>query len=202
MKRRSVGLVDYGVGNLASLSNCLSSLDYNVKISKDCKQLDALDMLILPGVGAFPVAINALKESSLDNFIVEKTIHGKPLIGICLGMQLLATASDEFGAGDGLNLIPGRVEKLQSGRPNIGWNYVHPVGDGATPLTFSRHFYFNHSFHFKAPPCCTVGLTNHDESLVSAIVRDNIIGFQFHPEKSQAAGKALLKQALEYLVNA
>ena len=202
MKRRSVGVVDYGAGNLASIANCLVSLGFKVKISKSAEQLADLDALVLPGVGAFPGAMRALKETSLDNFIVQAANNGKPLVGICLGMQLLATYSDEFGGSNGLDLLPGSVERLQSKRSHIGWNYVESCGEMKIRLQFCRHFYFNHSFHLKVPDPYVIGVADCEGSVVSAVANDNIMGFQFHPEKSQVAGKLVLKQALEALLRA
>ena len=202
MKRRSVGVVDYGAGNLANIANCLVSLGFKVKISNSAEQLAAFDVLVLPGVGAFPGAMRSLREADLDYFIVQAADNGKPLVGICLGMQLLATYSDEFGGSNGLNLLPGSVEKLQSEQSHIGWNYVESFGEMKTQLQFCRHFYFNHSFHLKVPDPYVIGVTDCDGSVVSAVARDNIVGFQFHPEKSQLAGKLILKQALENLLHA
>lgn len=202
MKRRSVGVVDYGAGNLANIANCLVNLGFKVKISNRAEQLAAVDVLFLPGVGAFPGAMRSLEETSLDYFIVQAANNGKPLVGICLGMQLLATNSEEFGGSNGLNLLPGSVERLQGGRSHIGWNYVESCGENKNQMQFCRHFYFNHSFQLKVPNPYVVGVTDCDGSVVSAVTNENIVGFQFHPEKSQSAGKLVLKQALEGLLHA
>lgn len=202
MKRRFVGVVDYGAGNLANIANCVASLGFKVRISNSAERLAACDALVLPGVGAFPGAMMSLKKGSLDYFIVQAVKNGKPLVGICLGMQLLGTYSDEFGGSHGLNLLPGSVERLQSEQSHIGWNYVESCGEMKTRLQFCRHFYFNHSFHLKVPDRYVIGVTDCEGSVVSAVARDNIVGFQFHPEKSQLAGKLILKQALDDLLHA
>ena len=202
MKRRSVGVVDYGAGNLANIANCLANLGFKVKISNRADQLAALDVLFLPGVGAFPSAMRSLEETSLDDFIVQAANNGKPLVGICLGMQLLATYSYEFGGSNGLDLLPGTVERLQGEQSHIGWNYVESCVETESRLQFCRHFYFNHSFHLKVPNLYVIGVTDCDGSVVSAVAKENIVGFQFHPEKSQSAGKLILQQALEDLLHA
>jgi len=201
-----IGIIDYGMGNLSSVKNALDFINAESVISEDVDVLKSCDGLILPGVGAFPDAIKRLKDTGLDIFIKEY-VKERPLIGICLGMQLLFDKSYEFGECRGLSLIKGEVVKLTAYEndpsyliPHMGWNSLEftPSGKASVLLKDTREgdfVYFVHSF--KADKM------NEEELLaycqygekIPAVVTDgrNVFGAQFHPEKSESVGISLLK---------
>ncbi|MCX6938749.1 MAG: imidazole glycerol phosphate synthase subunit HisH [Verrucomicrobia bacterium] len=200
MSRLGIGIVDYGVGNLTSVGRTLYALGYRCKISSRPEDLDAQDLLVLPGVGAFPPAMAALEARGLTGYLRDRAAAGRPLLGICLGMQLLAESSTEYGLTAGLGLIRGRVCALPSLRSHIGWNQIALAGDD--PLFSAvgdETFYFNHSFALE----CAPGLVRATATLRTTfpvIVRQGaVIGIQFHPEKSQLAGRNLLRNVIHGL---
>jgi len=204
-RRITAGLVDYGAGNLASVARALTGLGYRARISRDIETLGSTDVLVLPGVGAFPAAMAALHQHRLVDFIQGQARRGQPIIGICLGMQLLAHSSAEQGFTTGLGLIPGQVLPLQTARWHIGWNSMEVTTDD--PLlrpSDGLSMYFNHSFVFHAPAEYTAAVSRVDDApdraFAVAVRRNNIVGLQFHPEKSQLAGRALLKNVIEGLL--
>jgi len=203
MSRRTIGIVDYGVGNHASVWRALHALDYRCRISRDPAVLSATDLLLLPGVGAFPPAMRALHQHGLVGYLQEQARTGQPFVGICLGMQLMADASSEFGVTAGLGLIPGQVNALPQANWHIGWNSIETVGDdkllrGADGCAV----YFNHSFTFDAAAEYRIGLARLAEAFTVAVRRENMVGLQFHPEKSQATGRAVLRNVIEELCRA
>ena len=199
-----IGVLDYGAGNLHSVSNALNLLGMDVVLVDKAVPCSEIDSLIIPGVGAFKPAMDRIRERHLDTFVHEFHKSGKTIIGICLGMQLLATSSSEHSLSSGLNLISGEINKIDGVNklPSIGWYRVEvkgtPFNDRAVEIINNNYFYFVHSYHFRP--------TNNDKLLgtyqidcapVSAIVgSENVIGFQFHPEKSGEAGLALLYECL------
>ncbi len=200
MSRRTVGIVNYGVGNHASVWRALHAMGYRCRVSNDPAVLRGTDLLLLPGVGAFAEAMKALHAAGLATFIQEQARNGKPLMGLCLGMQLLADTSQEFGTHAGLGLVPGHVVALRQPRWHIGWNTieVRQAGSFLQPSD-GQSFYFNHSYVFDAPEeyrCCVVRV---GEAVTVGVRRANVVGFQFHPEKSQQAGRQLLCNAIEGL---
>jgi imidazole glycerol phosphate synthase glutamine amidotransferase subunit len=200
---KTIGVVDYGVGNHASVGQALRGLGYRVRLTAEAAQLDATDLLVLPGVGAFPPAMHALHQRGLVVYLRTQAEAGRPLLGICLGMQLLATGSHEHGYTPGLDLIPGEVHQMEGARWHIGWNEVECVGDDPLLRTsHRRHFYFNHSCVYNGPPQYRIGVARHPAPIAAAIRRANIVGVQFHPEKSQEAGQALLRNVIEGLAHA
>ena len=205
-RRITAGLVDYGAGNLASVARALTGLGYRCRASRDIETLGAADVLVLPGVGAFPAAMAALHRHRLVDFIQGQARCGQPIVGICLGMQLLAHGSSEQGLTTGLGLIPGQVQALQAARWHIGWNHVEvTTADPLLRPSDGQSMYFNHSFVFHAPPEYTVAVSRVDDApdraFAVAVRRHHIVGLQFHPEKSQAAGRALLKNVIEGLLS-
>ena len=197
-RKITLGIVDYDVGNHASIRRVLHMLGYRCRISKDPDTLSASDMIILPGVGAFPEAMASLREYGLNEFLQTTATSGKPILGVCLGMQLLATSSEEHGMTDGLNLIPGHVLPMGEGRWHIGWNSIEMTGND--PLLIKSDgeiMYFNHSFHFSCDDAFRSATTTHDEVYTSIVRRENVVGIQFHPEKSHVPGHALLKSIIE-----
>lgn len=203
MSRTTVGLVDYGVGNHASVSHVLYDVGFRVRVAANAKELDACDVLLLPGVGAFPAAMAQLRKNGLDTYLSEAAQAGRPLLGICLGMHLLAQESFEQGHTRGLGILPGRVVPLEEAPWHIGWNALECVGDDPTlRASHGESFYFNHSFKIvDAEPCVTAQARLPQP--VTAIVRlDRVAGLQFHPEKSQSAGTRLLQNLITELAHA
>lgn len=203
MKHSTVGIIDYGIGNHASVAHSLRDIGFRVRVSADMEVLNEVDILLLPGVGAYPSAMRALHERGLVHYLQDQAREQRPIIGICLGMQLLASASHELHYTVGLDLIPGEVVPLTEPKWHIGWNTIECVQDD--PLfgpSDGQAFYFNHSFMYQGPAEYQVCVSRHPTPIPSVIRRGNIIGLQFHPEKSQAAGKALLKNIISRLAHA
>lgn len=203
MSKLSVGIVNYGVGNLASVRHCLQELDFRCRVSDDTAVLSGCDLLLLPGVGAFPLAMKALQARGLDRYLVDQSAQGRPLLGICLGMQLLTDASHEGGLTRGLGLVPGEVVSLGHGRWHIGWNSVEKVAPSTLfDLDGGDSFYFNHSYVYRGADEYQLCRTGFDGDFASMIGAGKTVGIQFHPEKSQLAGRALLQQIVRRLCDA
>jgi glutamine amidotransferase len=198
----TIGLVNCGSGNYGSVRNALRFLGLEPLEVRRPADLDDCQAIILPGVGAFPAVMRRLREAGLDGPIRRNALDRlKPFLGICVGMQVLADTGEEFGPTPGLGLIPGSVEPLRPAPghrvPHIGWNAVRPAracplfdgpGDEAT-------FYFAHGFAFRPARAGHIAATtDHGGPIVAAVQRDNIFGVQFHPEKSQRDGLALLRR--------
>jgi len=198
-------IIDYGMGNLRSVENALAHVGGRSLISGDPEIIRNADRLILPGVGAFGDAMANLKRRDLDNAIRHAIDKGTPLLGLCLGLQLLFTRSEEFGDHEGLNLIPGSVLKIDEPGlrvPHIGWNQIE--GDRPNLLLEGipegSYFYFVHSFYVKPDNQeHTLRWTSYGNRFCSIACRDKVWGAQFHPEKSQDAGKRLLRNFLKIL---
>jgi len=197
----TVGIVDYGVGNHNSVHYTLSYLGIRCRVSDDYTLLNACDLLLLPGVGAFRPAMKALEKKGLDRFLIDQARRQKPILGICLGMQLLGKSSSEDGWTAGLGLIPGDVVSLGVDCWHIGWNTVmQKKSDPIFEVANNQDFYFNHSHAFKALDEFVVSTTNLGDIRFASVVRvGNVVGIQFHPEKSQRAGHALLRAVIEGL---
>lgn len=194
----NIGILDLGMGNLHSVANAIYQLGYD-PVTATAGPFDAFSHLIIPGVGQFATAMANLHARDLYSAIYGYAASGRPLLGICLGMHLLATSGTEGGLTGGLGLVPGRVDRLAVPEairiPHVGWNTVnqrraHPLLAGIKP---GRDFYFVHSYAFRCDEASDV-LTDTDYGAVftSAVARRNVAGFQFHPEKSQANGLKLL----------
>lgn len=199
----TIGIVDYGMGNHASVAHRLRDIGFRVRTSKDPAELDLVDALILPGVGAFPAAMRALHEHGLVAYLQAQARLQRPIVGICLGMQLLASASHEHEYTAGLDLIPGEIVTFADHSWHIGWNTLKCTQDD--PLlgpSDGEAFYFNHSFYYQGPSEYQVAITRHPSAFAGVIRRGSVVGLQFHPEKSQAAGKVLLKNLLSGLIHA
>jgi glutamine amidotransferase len=192
-----VGIIDYGVGNLRSVENAFAATGCTAVVSSDEKVLRQAERLVLPGVGAFGACMKALTERGLDELVRERVAQGTPLLGVCVGMQMLFEESDEFGRKPGLGLLPGRVRRFAGELvvPQVGWNQIsqrsaYPLFAGIADQTF---FYFVHSYYCESDdPAIVVGETEYGATYASVVARDNVCGVQFHPEKSQAAGLRLL----------
>lgn len=199
-----IGIVDYGMGNLHSVSKALERLELDYILTDDINELMKTDGLLLPGVGAFPDAMVTLNKMGLTDFLQEWAAQGKPLLGICLGMQLLFEESDEHGHTEGLKLLPGRVERFR-GRYDDGSTYKVPHM-GWNNLTFQKpehsllkdveegHVYFVHSYVVKqSDDDVLIATSDYDGTVPAVVGRDNVLGTQFHPEKSSHVGMAILR---------
>lgn len=203
MIRREVGIVDFGIGNHASVLRVVQSLGHRSYVSDSPERLAGAEVLLLPGVGAFPPAMAALESRGLVDVIGGHARKGKPVIGICLGMQLLTDGSDEVRETAGLGLIPGKVSELHSYRRHIGWNViVAGQPDELFSPSVGEPFFFNHSFAYDGPAECKVCVTADDPPVTAAVRLDNVVGLQFHPEKSQSAGRQLLARLIKGLCKA
>lgn len=197
-----VGIVDYGVGNLRSLENAFRKVGADCIISSLQNELSKTDILVLPGVGAFRDAIKNLE--SLSNFILDNVKQGKPLLGICLGMQLLFSESTEDGLYQGLDIIKGRVVKLPPSVkiPHIGWNTL--IKERNSPLLEgvpnNSYVYFVHSYYpIPEDPNVNLALTDYGVKFSSIIQYKDVYATQFHPEKSGKVGIKLLENLVKFL---
>lgn len=203
MRTPIIGIVDYGVGNHASVIHSLRDIGVRVRVSDQPEVLDTADVLVLPGVGAFPSAMKALHKRGLVNYLQQQARKQRSMIGICLGMQLLTSGSYELEYTEGLDLIPGSVVPLSGAKWHIGWNTLECIGIDSLLQSSDRNvFYFNHSFCYQGPTEFQIGIARHPDPFVCAIRRGNIVGVQFHPEKSQYAGKHLLQNLIDDLLYA
>jgi imidazole glycerol phosphate synthase glutamine amidotransferase subunit len=201
--RRSVAIVDYGVGNFSSVMSTIRRIGHRCRVSSDRDVLSASDVLILPGVGAFPTAMEHLTSTGLDQFVKERAAAGQPLIGLCLGMQLMVDESVEHQTTSGLGLIPGRVVPFDQAPWHIGWNTIENVSrDPLLESTDGRAVYFNHSYVLDTPAEFHLCITRLTAPFASGIRRGNVVGLQFHPEKSQEAGREILSSLIEGLCHA
>jgi len=195
-------IVDYGMGNLRSVEKAVEAVGGRPVISGDPDAVRKAERLILPGVGAFGDAMENLRRQGLDNAVREAVGRGKPLLGLCLGLQLLFTESEEFGRHEGLDLIPGKVLKFQEPGlrvPHVGWNQIE--GTQLNPLlqgiAEGSYFYFVHSYYVEPDkPEDVLRWTSYGRPFCSIACRGKVWGAQFHPEKSQDAGKRLLQNFL------
>ena len=200
-----IAIVNYGVGNLFSLSSSFAAIGRDVLVTSSPDDLRRAERIILPGVGAFEDAARKLFSSGLAEPLLEEVRRGKPLLGICLGMQLLFTKSYEFGEHDGLNLIPGSVraisEVIPEGLkiPQMGWNSLHLAKAGGV-FANSRegdYVYFVHSYSAHCEDKYITATTNYGSGLTAAVQSGNVYGVQFHPEKSGAVGLGILRAFCE-----
>lgn len=200
----NVCILDYGSGNVSSVFYALKTLTDNVVISNDDKEIERATHLILPGVGSFKSAMDKMKQTNLiEKCHTSVFVRKKPFLGICVGMQILASKGYEHGECAGLAWIPGTVQKLETPGlriPHVGWN--NPLIKTPHPILKSIHndidFYFTHSYYFKPQEENAILATcDYGDLFPCMVYKDNIFGVQFHPEKSQKAGKILLKNFLD-----
>ena len=201
-----IAIVDYGMGNRRSVEKALEHVGADPRLTADHDEIRGADGIVVPGVGAFPEAMRRLGAAGLDELIVERARAGAPVLGLCLGMQLLFDASDEHEGADGLGLLGGRVRALRAPRiPHIGWNLVtfrrpSKLTDG---LGEAAAFYHVHSFVCEPDDeADVVGRGEYGERFASIVERDNVMGCQFHPEKSSRDGLALLRNFAKVAVAA
>ncbi len=203
-----LAIVDYGVGNLFSLTCSLNAIGVEAVVTGDEAVLARADRVILPGVGAFGDAADALRRRGLDRVVLREVEKGKPLLGICLGMQLLFDYSVEYGRHRGLGLIPGSVQPIRPvvpeeyKVPHIGWNALHfpkdrPVSPLFRYIKEGECVYFVHSFYGTDCEPNTIATAEYGPELTAAVARDNVYGAQFHPEKSGRTGLNILKAFCE-----
>lgn len=193
-------IVDYGMGNLRSVQKGFERIGSNALVSRDIKDIESADKLVLPGVGAFPECMKNLTHLGLVRPILDFLGSGKPFLGICLGLQLLFDESEEFGLNEGLKVIPGKVKAFSRGMglkiPHMGWNQVIfkkdvPIFEGIANGSF---FYFVHSYFVEPALKSDIATeTEYGVTFTSSIARNNIFALQFHPEKSQENGLKVLR---------
>jgi len=201
-----IAIVDYGVGNLFSLKSSFAAIGVDAVVTGDSDVIAAADKIILPGVGAFGDAADKLRESGLDKVVIAEAKKGKPLMGICLGMQLLFEDSSEFGLHKGLGLVPGNVVPIadvipsELKIPQIGWNALHFHGEKSPIFKYINEndcVYFVHSFYGSNCAGYTIASTEYGAELTAAVQNGNVYGCQFHPEKSGRVGLAILRAFCE-----
>jgi len=201
-----IAIVDYGVGNLFSLKSSLKAIGVQAEVTGDAQQLRAADKIILPGVGAFGDAADKLRATGLDRVIIEEARNGKPLLGICLGMQLLFEKGYEYGEHEGLGLVPGSVrpiaERIPEGLkiPHIGWNALHFNGTQSPIFRYISEndcVYFVHSFYGAECDGYVIATAEYGAELTAAVQNKNVYGCQFHPEKSGNVGLSILRAFCE-----
>lgn len=201
-----IAIIDYGVGNLFSLKSSFLKIGEIAEVTSNVEQIKNADRIILPGVGAFGDAAKKLRDSGLDKVVIESANSGKPLMGICLGMQLLFEKGYEYGEHDGLGLLSGKVVPIQDAItddlkiPHIGWNRLDFTKgkDGLFKYINDGDFvYFVHSYYAADCEDSVIATTEYSVDLTAAVRRGNVCGCQFHPEKSGDVGLAILKAFCE-----
>ena len=195
-----IGILDADIGNLKSLSNAIYSLGYDVELVQDSARFDDLTHLLIPGVGAYRTAMLHIDQCNARDAVLAFAESGRPVLGICLGMQVLSSWGDEGGIAQGLGIIPGRVVRLAPDGglhlPHVGWNTTrfhaqHPVFRN---VKNDRDFYYVHSYQFVCDdPVHAVGFSDYGGTFAAIVANRNVLGFQFHPEKSQSNGLKLLE---------
>lgn len=201
-----VAIIDYGVGNLFSLCSSFKAIGQEAVITNDRETIAKADRLILPGVGAFEDAAKKLRESGMDAVLKQEASRGKPLMGICLGMQLLFEKSFEFGEHDGLGLLDGRVVPMEGvipealKIPHIGWNALNIKNESCPIFKYTKQgdcVYFVHSYYASGCGDSLAASTDYGVEMTAAVHKDNLFGCQFHPEKSGRVGLGILRAFCE-----
>lgn len=201
-----IAIVDYGVGNLFSLKSSLSAIGADVTVTGDAGSISCADKIILPGVGAFGDAAEKLRVTGLADVLKTAAAKGVPILGICLGMQLLLEKSFEYGEHEGLGLIHGEIRPISEAIPSelkipqIGWNSLNFTGERSPIFKYINDgdfVYFVHSFHGTNCDANTIAVTEYGAELTAAVACDNVFGCQFHPEKSGEVGLNILRAFCE-----
>ena len=201
-----IAIVDYGVGNLFSLQSSFRAIGSDMIVTNDKNKIKDAEKIILPGVGAFEEAARKLNQAGLGELVINEANSGKPLMGICLGMQLLLEKSFEFGEHTGLGLIPGEIRPISEvipenlKVPQIGWNSLKIKGEKSPLFKYINDgdfVYFVHSYHGTNCTKNTIATTDYGAELTAAVAKDNIFGCQFHPEKSGSVGLSILRAFCE-----
>lgn len=196
-----IALIDYGIGNLRSVQKALEHVGADVQLTEDPRVIRAAEKVVLPGVGAFGDGMKGLHARGLAEVVKEIAARGTPLLGICVGMQVLFEASEEMGEHAGLGILPGRVKRFpviptpNLKVPQTGWNQIQPCTDSPLfcGLIPGAYAYFNHGYYCAAQPDDTLATTDYGGAYASVVGRGRVYGIQFHPEKSQHVGLLLLK---------
>ena len=200
-----IAIIDYGVGNLFSLLSSFKRIGADAVVTSNKETIEKADKIILPGVGAFQDAAQKLRESGLGEVVKKQAQNGKPLMGICLGMQLLFEKSFEYGEHEGLGLLKGKVVPIKGAVdpslkiPQIGWNGLHFTRPHFLfkYIKEGDHTYFVHSYHATDCKESVIATTEYDKDLTAAVGKDNVLGCQFHPEKSGDVGLNILRAFVE-----
>ena len=198
-----VGIIDYGVGNLFSLRSSLAAIGQEAVVSADPEILRRADHILLPGVGAFEDAVRRLRESHMDEMVYEAVKAGKPLMGICLGMQMLFEKSYEYGEHEGLGLLKGQVVSMEGKIPSelkiphMGWNALEVKAGRLLADVDRQYVYFVHSFYAEGCEDSLAAITEYGAPITAAVEKGNIFGCQFHPEKSGNVGLSILRAFCE-----
>ena len=198
-----IGIIDYGVGNLFSLCSSCKAIGEEAFVSGDASELAKADRLILPGVGAFEDAAKKLRDTGMAEFVRQQAAEGKPLLGICLGMQLLFEQSYEYGCHEGLGLLKGQVVPMEGKLPpelkipHMGWNALDVKGGTLLDGLTGQYVYFVHSFFAENCADSLSAVTEYGIPITAAVEKGNIYGCQFHPEKSGNVGLSILRKFAE-----
>ena len=201
-----IAIIDYGVGNLFSLVSSFSCIGKDAELTSDVDKIKKADRIILPGVGAFADARKKLSDSGLDRVVVEEARSGKPLLGICLGMQMLFEKSFEYGEHEGLGLIRGSVRPMREvipgdlKIPQMGWNALKFIGEKNELFKYVKEgdfVYFVHSYHGTDCDASLIATTEYGAQITAAVASGNVYGTQFHPEKSGEVGLSILRAFCE-----
>jgi glutamine amidotransferase len=202
----TIAVVDYGIGNLGSVMKAFRHLGAPAVLTGEVEALRRADVLVLPGDGAFAATMEEIEGRGLLPVLREAVDQGRTLLGICIGMQLLFEESEEHGRHRGLGFLPGRVRRLEGDLPipHMGWNQLHPTRahpmlDG---IADGEHVYFVHSYWCDAPPAVVLAETDYGARFPAIVGRDNVLGVQFHPEKSQEVGLRLMANFVRAFVHA
>lgn len=197
-------IVDYSCGNIDSVNSAITYHGFKGVVTRDPKMISNADKIILPGQGSFKIGVNNLKKYNLFDLIISKALNDNtPILGICLGMQVLATMGFENGKENGLNLIPGNIEKMKETKlklPHIGWNEIEISKESPIlkDIKNQTDFYFVHSYKFVCEDNDDIlTTTKYEDTFVSSVCKKNIFGVQFHPEKSLTAGLQLIKNFID-----
>ncbi|NJN94667.1 MAG: imidazole glycerol phosphate synthase subunit HisH [Anaerolineales bacterium] len=205
MTKPNLVIVDYGVGNFRNVQKAFEAVGAAAEITDSVERVEEADVVVLPGVGAFGDAMRHLRERGLDQPVLAAAQAGKPVFGICVGLQLLFEESEEMGQHEGLGILPGKVVRFPDrpglAVPHMGWNQIEP----ARPHPLLRHInsgdfaYFAHSYYaVPANPTDIIGCTDYGQPFPTVVGRDNICAIQFHPEKSQQVGLQILRNFVEW----
>jgi len=192
-----VAIIDYGVGNLRSVEKAFAATGQDAIVTSNKEELRKAKRLVLPGVGAFAACMSALHEYGLVDLVLERVTEGVPMLGVCVGMQMLFEGSDEFGKSEGLGLLKGRVRRFSNDLivPHVGWNRIHQTRQHPlfSEIVDDSFFYFVHSYFCEPEDGeLVVGETSYGRNYASVVASKNVCGVQFHPEKSQSVGLKML----------
>jgi glutamine amidotransferase len=198
-----IAIVDYGLGNLGSVTKGFRHAGADTLLTGDPQELRGAEALVLPGDGAFGATMDEIRKRGLEPVLCEAAARGTPLLGICIGMQVLFEESEEHGRHRGLGLLPGRVRRFDGGLPvpHMGWNRLrkkrsHPLLDG---FEDGSHVYFVHSYFCDAPEDVVIATSDYGRDFAAVVGRASVIGVQFHPEKSQTVGLAMVKSFVRHV---